>query len=84
MDAPLTDSPLTDSDARSLVARLTALDDELEPRERQLLRAMLTAALDPLDHRRYFGPELTGDQLAVIERLEAQRGRPDAATQPAP
>jgi hypothetical protein len=83
MDAPSSDAPLTDPDARSLVAHLTALDEELEPREQQLLRAVLTAALDPLDHRRYFGPDLTGDQLAVVERLEAERGRPDS-TQPSP
>ena len=68
------DEPLNDADARSLVAHLGSLDDELSSRERRLLRAVLVAALDPLDHRQYFGTGFTDDQLAVLERIEAERG----------
>ena len=66
----------TDLDARALVARLSDLDSDLEPREKQLLRAMLLAAMDPLERRRYLGTGLTAGQLDVLDRVEAARGGP--------
>jgi len=75
-------SSLDDPAARSFVDHLGALDEQLSPRERQLLRALLLAASDPLDRRAHLGATFTDEQLAVLDRLEAGADRGTTAPPP--
>lgn len=75
-------SSLDDPAARSFVDRLGALDEQLSLRERQLLRALLLAASDPLDRRTHLGAGFTDDQQAVLDRLESGVGHGESAPQP--